>query len=159
MTPQKIIIGENIKRIRKQKGLTQQQLADVLNVKRAAISKYEKGIVSPNSEQLWKIADALGVRLQHLIEDPKSIWEMDAEELAVIEEEHEFIKSLTGTSLQDKRVDEAIAARKQQLAVKQHRSNIIAKYDSLNSLGRQKADEYITDLSEQEKYTVPDDVE
>ena len=33
------------------------------------------------------------------------------------------------------------------------RNDTISKYDSLNDTGKQKANEYITDLSEQEKYT------
>lgn len=37
----KLKIGENIKRLRKQKGLTQEQLAELLNVSCAAVSKWE----------------------------------------------------------------------------------------------------------------------
>lgn len=36
-------------------------------------------------------------------------------------------------------------------------SEILKKYNSLNSSGKQKADEYITDLSEQKKYTASDE--
>jgi len=39
----------------------------------------------------------------------------------------------------------------------QLKNDTISKYDSLNALGQQKANEYITDLSEQEKYTKPDE--
>ena len=150
MKPQKIIIGENIKRIRKQKGFTQQDLADVLNVKRAAISKYEKGIVSPNSEQLWKIADALEIPIPMLImrdisfpvPDPDAPLVSAKELKSGLQSIRDELSSLSGT------VTECFGEE-----------ILIQNYNKLNSKGRQKAIEYVTDLSEQEKYTVPDDVE
>ncbi len=36
-------IGENIKRLRREKGMTQEQLAELLNITNAAVSKWEKG--------------------------------------------------------------------------------------------------------------------
>ena len=39
-----IMIGENIKRLRTAKGLTQEQLSEVVGVTCAAVSKWERGI-------------------------------------------------------------------------------------------------------------------
>ena len=44
---------------RKKKGLTQKQLADMLGVDQALISRWESGKVSPNKEHLQKIKEAL----------------------------------------------------------------------------------------------------
>lgn len=58
-------ISKKIKILRKSRGLTQQQLADRLNVKRATISNYEIGRRSPHLKELEAIAEALGVSLDH----------------------------------------------------------------------------------------------
>lgn len=58
-------IGKKIKILRKTRGLTQQQLADKLNVKRATVSNYEIGRRSPHIKELEDIAEALGVNLEY----------------------------------------------------------------------------------------------
>lgn len=59
-------IGKKIKILRKTRGLTQQQLADKLGIKRATISNYEIGRRSPsNVKELEKIAEALGVNIEY----------------------------------------------------------------------------------------------
>jgi len=54
-------IGKIIREVRKNKSLSQTQLADKIGVQTSAVSKYEKGIVSPTLLQLNKIASALNV--------------------------------------------------------------------------------------------------
>lgn len=54
-------VGENIRRIRISKGLTQKELADILGVSEANIRAYEKGRRNPKPSSLKKFADALGV--------------------------------------------------------------------------------------------------
>ena len=61
----KLEIGKKIKILRKTRGLTQQQLADKLNVKRATISNYEIGRRSPHIKELEDIAEVLGVNLDY----------------------------------------------------------------------------------------------
>lgn len=58
-------IGDKIKILRKTRGLTQEQLADKLNIKRATISNYEIGRRSPHIKELEAIAEALGVGLDY----------------------------------------------------------------------------------------------
>lgn len=58
-------IGKKIKILRKTRGLTQEQLADKLNIKRATISNYEIGRRSPHIKELEDIAEALGVNLAY----------------------------------------------------------------------------------------------
>lgn len=62
-------IGENIKRIRKEKGLTQKQLGDLCNPPMAdsAIRRYEIGKANPKMETLQKIAAALNIKLSELV--------------------------------------------------------------------------------------------
>jgi len=58
-------IGQKIKVLRKSRGMTQQQLADMLDVQRATISNYEIGRRSPHLKELGKIAEILGVNLDY----------------------------------------------------------------------------------------------
>lgn len=58
-------IGKKIRILRKTRGLTQQQLADRLNVKRATISNYEIGRRSPHIKELEEISEVLGVNLEY----------------------------------------------------------------------------------------------
>ena len=62
-------IGGNIKRIRKEKGLTQQQLADAAGVAINSIRGYESENREPRRENLEAIACALGVTVKDLRED------------------------------------------------------------------------------------------
>lgn len=55
------MIGENIKAIRKNKGMTQEELAIKLNVARQTISKWEKGLTVPDAEMVQKISEILDV--------------------------------------------------------------------------------------------------
>ena len=53
--------GERLKRLRKQKGLTQQQVADVLNIQKATYSGYETGRREPDVPKIKTLAKLFGV--------------------------------------------------------------------------------------------------
>lgn len=57
----------NLKAIRKQRGLTQGQLATLAGINRITIIKYESGKVDPTIESATKLANALGVTVDELI--------------------------------------------------------------------------------------------
>lgn len=58
---------ENLKALRKQKGITQEELAARLNVVRQTVSKWEKGLSVPDSELLIRLAEALEVPVSQLL--------------------------------------------------------------------------------------------
>jgi DNA-binding XRE family transcriptional regulator len=58
--------SENFKEARKNSGLTQQQLADMLEMDRSSVSKYENGIGLPLANTLQKICEILGVTMDSL---------------------------------------------------------------------------------------------
>lgn len=62
-------IGNNIKLYRKQKGLTQKQLAEKIGSTDSAITRYESNSREPSIETITKIAEALGVPISKLLED------------------------------------------------------------------------------------------
>ena len=59
-------IGENIRRIRKMRGLTQKQLGSELGVSEAFIRAYESGRRNPKEKNLQAIADVLDVNIEVL---------------------------------------------------------------------------------------------
>lgn len=64
----KNIIGENIKRIRKDRKMTQEELANLLNKSTISVRKWESGDRTPRNELLANIANALSVSLADLYE-------------------------------------------------------------------------------------------
>ena len=56
------MLNENIKTIRKSKGLSQQELAVKLNVVRQTVSKWEQGLSVPDSDMLISLSEALEAR-------------------------------------------------------------------------------------------------
>lgn len=62
-------IATNLNRIRKWKNLTMQELADMAEISKQAISHYENGIRHPESPILIKLAKALNVDLSDFYED------------------------------------------------------------------------------------------
>lgn len=61
------MLNENIKTIRKSKGLTQQELAVKLNVVRQTVSKWEQGLSVPDSDMLISISEALETPVSTLL--------------------------------------------------------------------------------------------
>ena len=61
------MLSENIKTLRKQKGYSQEQLADKLNVVRQTVSKWEKGYSVPDADILEDMADIFEVQVSDLL--------------------------------------------------------------------------------------------
>ena len=61
------MLNENIKALRKSKGLSQQDLADKLNVVRQTISKWEQGLSVPDSDLLIALSEALETPVSTLL--------------------------------------------------------------------------------------------
>ncbi len=72
------IVGNNLAILRKEKGLTQSQLADVLHYSDKSISKWELGYAIPSVDILKEFADYYGVTIDFLIteQQPESLQEV-----------------------------------------------------------------------------------
>ena len=69
-------LGENILRLRKKQGLSQEQLGEKIDVTRQTISNWELGETSPNPEQLKLLSKVLMVSVDELLDNEiKSILE------------------------------------------------------------------------------------
>jgi hypothetical protein len=83
------MLSENIKAIRKSKGLSQQELAIKLNVVRQTISKWEQGLSVPDSEMLISLSEVLETPVSKLLGE--TVAEAEADNIKAISEKLEVI--------------------------------------------------------------------
>ena len=83
------MLSENIKTIRKAKGLSQEELAVKLNVVRQTISKWEKGLSVPDSELLLALSEELETPVSTLLGE--AVTEPEADNLTAISQKLEVI--------------------------------------------------------------------
>lgn len=88
--------GEKIKKLREEKGMTQQSLADQLYVTRQAVSRYESGARYPDLMTTKKIADILGTSVDVLL---------SGEEMSVVVERQPIVNAY-----EEKRMETALYA-------------------------------------------------
>jgi len=67
------MLQENIKIFRKERGLTQEELAIRVNVVRQTVSKWEKGQSVPDADLLQRIAEVLEVSVSQLLGEEKEM--------------------------------------------------------------------------------------
>ena len=61
------MFGKRLQQLRKQQGLTQQQMADELDVVLRSYQRYEAGDFQPSFDVLIRIADILDVSIDYLL--------------------------------------------------------------------------------------------
>lgn len=83
------MLNENIRAIRKSKGLSQEELAIKLNVVRQTISKWEQGLSVPDSDMLLAISESLETPVSTLLGE--TVAETKAEDLSAISQRLEVI--------------------------------------------------------------------
>lgn len=83
------MLNENIKAIRKSKGLSQQELAVKLNVVRQTVSKWETGLSVPDSDMLLTISEILETPVSTLLGE--NVIESEVDDLKVISAKLEVI--------------------------------------------------------------------
>lgn len=83
------MLNENIKTIRKSKGLSQEELAIKLNVVRQTISKWEQGLSVPDADMLISLSEVLEVPVSTLLGE--TVLGTGADDLKVICEKLEVI--------------------------------------------------------------------
>ncbi len=83
------MLSENIRAIRKSKGLSQEELAVKLSVVRQTISKWEKGLSVPDSDMLLSISEALETPVSALLGE--TVAETPPDEIKALSEKLEVI--------------------------------------------------------------------
>ena len=85
------MLNENIKAIRKSKGLSQTELAIKLNVVRQTVSKWEQGLSVPDSDMLLSISEALETPVNILLGE--TVIESEVDDLKAISAKLEVINT------------------------------------------------------------------
>ena len=66
-------LGQKLKEIRKRFGLSQEQLADIMNVSRQAITKWENGGGLPDVSNLQELSKVFGITVDYLLDDQNQL--------------------------------------------------------------------------------------
>lgn len=79
---------KNLKKLREERNLTQQQLADILSVTQQAIYKYEHSISEPNLKTLIQMADYFDTTIDYLVSRTDFETDIDTPKLTHLELKH-----------------------------------------------------------------------
>lgn len=96
------MLGDNLKKLRQSRGLSQEEMAARLNVVRQTVSKWEKGLSVPDSEMLIKIARQFEVPVSSLLGE-SSEPEVGENDIKIILEKLTLINEQLARSAQAKR--------------------------------------------------------
>ncbi len=99
--------SENLIKLRKNKGFTQQQVASKLGIDRTTYTKYETGVSEPGFEMLIRLSQMLNVSLDELfggpVNDPLTAAVSDSRTESLSEDELELIAAYRGLNEDEKR--------------------------------------------------------
>ncbi|MEF2878664.1 MAG: helix-turn-helix transcriptional regulator [Blautia sp.] len=96
---------ENLKKLRQQKGLSQQKLANYLDISQQSVYKYENDISEPDISTLKKIADFFEISIDYLVGNTEIEQKYDNYvEESLNSEELDYIRSFRQLSSSKKKV-------------------------------------------------------
>ena len=101
MERKKNTLSYKLETLRKNKGLTQKDVADILKVNRTTYTKYETGVTEPNVSSLRKLSEIFGVDMNCLLSDDMDIEYVHDSSLDD-EKTREFVKLFNLLSEKDK---------------------------------------------------------
>lgn len=138
--------GERIRQKRKEAGITQKELAARINVTPQLISQYENDIKQPKLETMYRIAIALGIRLEDLI--GLKTFETAAE----FEQSRSALAAEMSQNPQD--CDSLVVHRKEHylLIQSEEKDQLDRAFNKLNKAGQRIAVERVKELSEIPRY-------
>lgn len=153
--------AQNLNNILIKRKMTRYRLAKELGVHQTTVRNWVDGLTTPKFEMIEKIAKILEVdplKLAHGEDIYAKVGESfeEAGSLKLLGIDPNFLYDKANELNNNNELTTEIDYKETNKAI-QLKNDTISKYDSLNALGQQKANEYITDLSEQEKYTKPDE--
>lgn len=141
-------VGTKIKEIRKDKGLTQKQLAEKAHLSVASIQGYEQKKYKPKIETIEQIANALDVSISAL--DPDLYYTSTIRQFASVGDFDDFRQSLEN-KLKKYSENDLQALRKLDESHK-YEKMLINRFDELNDKGKEKAIEQVELLTKIPEY-------
>lgn len=119
-------IGNNIRKVRKQKNMTLQQLADILGCSQQNISQYETGKRKPKYDTLKKIIHALDVPLLEIVGEDE-------------------LEIMVTAYMREEAMQEVTIIPKDEVF-------LMHDYKKLNDIGKQEARKRVNELTEIPRY-------
>lgn len=155
-------IGENIKKIRKEKGLTQKQLGNKLGISQAAIGQFENSS-NLKIDTIQKIADALETPMILFVEDDLldvATWIDGSAEQDLIDKKFNEIMNNTEISIDEKKRKTEELLTQLEIMEDYHIDNVNHAIEyrinqivkQLNHIGKEKALEHVEMLSKIPEY-------
>ena len=102
------MLGENLKKLRKEKGMSQQEVAQRLHVVRQTVSKWESGLSVPDADLLVKLADVLESDVSCLLCGETGGKESRGQEGALVEQLVELNRQLAEKNRRARRIWKAV---------------------------------------------------
>lgn len=155
--------GQNLKRIRTEKMLSQKELAQLLGVTHFVVSSYERDQRKPKPETIERYAFALGCSVYDLLSEDDIYYKLDSEQKREVTDLANTLH-LNEEGIRDtiKLVKEPLGYpnyfSEQQIDISVNGSEIslLNAYNALNEEGQQKAKQYIFDLAQIPQYLKDD---
>lgn len=146
--------GDKIRKVRKEKGMTQKELGRACGMADSAIRKYESGVITPKVGTLNKLATALDVPLMDLLPNESSL-RVDPEAVnkyVKMMEESPVLSRIMPDSRSLNNVINNILKIEDKLE-KDQLEALIESYEKLNDKGKREARKRVEELTQISHYT------
>lgn len=142
---------ENLKQIRKQKKMTQQEIASKLNITQSTYSGYESGKYEPSIEMLIKISQLLQTSIDKIVNNSKNNFSIDISDFNEIEQEliFDYIRTIKNASwseimyMHTKMIEEQI--------YKEEHPELMAAYQEHREMEREQNIAWIKKIMKEQK--------
>lgn len=146
-------VAENIKRLRKERGFTQKQLAEKCGMSESTLRQYEIGYRNPKIETLHRIAKALDKSIILLVEGCE-----DKYPLTNTDYQLDIYNSMTDEEKEISAIiDQAVWIAKStdisNVRLNQFENKLLGNYRLLNEDGKKEANKRVEELTEISRYT------
>lgn len=142
---------ENLKQIRKQKKMTQQEIASKLNITQSTYSGYESGKYEPSIEMLIKISQLLQTSIDKIVNNSENNFSIDISDFNEIEQEliFDYIRTIKNASwseimyMHTKMIEEQI--------YKEEHPELMAAYQEHREMEREQNIAWIKKIMKEQK--------
>lgn len=153
-------VGENIRKIRIERGLTQKELGEKCGIADSAIRRYELGRANPKLETLEKLANALNCDITDLADSESRL--SNYIDLSILSEKQITSLLTFETNTQKKQADTFKRIKKYNEEIENiffYKQKLLSYFDELNQNGKQKAIEQLEMLTKIPEYTIEHTIE
>lgn len=137
------MLGDKVKKLRKNARLTQQQLADTIGVSRSTIGMLEKNLQGVGNETLLKLADFFGVTVDFLLSN--KIIDANINTDTIFAGPGKLVRKVDNLKLSQNAKTDINNLSKEE-------TTLLKNYNKLNDLGKSEANKRVAELTEINRY-------